>query len=56
MRKDTEGVTTILNDEGSLIAIIRRDPVTKANKVHMTPEASVDQITDLMVPFSGIGA
>ncbi len=55
MTKDKEGVATILNETGELVFIIRRDPKTSKNVVYKAVEASVDEITDVMVPFIGIG-
>lgn len=55
MKKDKESISTISDDTDNLQFVIRRHPVTKQNVVYKTIEASMDDITDAIVPFNGVG-
>lgn len=55
MKKDTESVTTIANQNQDLNFVIRRHPISKVPVVYKCVEASIDEIAESMVPFSGIG-
>lgn len=48
MKTVTENVRTILNSKDQVVAIIRRDPITKKALVYTSQDASVEEIAGLI--------
>lgn len=46
---DKEGVNTVRNPDGVLIAIVCRDPYSKKHLVYFTEEASSDEIVEKLI-------
>lgn len=44
MKTAMESVRIVSNDAGNVVAVIRRDTVTKKSMIHLLSDASVDQI------------
>lgn len=47
-KTDKESLTTIIDEKGELVAIIRRDPVSKKPVIHTTPVANIEQIVEFI--------
>ncbi len=48
MKTDTESVTTVYDENGAMVAIIKRDFKSKKSLVYMTREAKVEDIARLI--------
>lgn len=48
MNTEKEGVFTVCNDRGELVAILRKDPRSKKNLVYRCEEASLEDIERLL--------
>ena len=48
MNVNAENVLAVVSAEGEMVAVIRRDPVTKKNLMYMTSEAKINEMGSLV--------
>ena len=49
LKVDKEGVYTLTKKDGALLAIIRRDPISKKHLIYLTKEATGDDMVEKII-------